>query len=1089
MKKSAIVFTILCLLFLISCGNSSSSKNESSNSETSSDSGKPLDKNVTVSLFLPFDDAICEDYDENDIDTDDSYCINPSDQIIISAYAKEALTDEYSFIEDYSLVTDKAGQDSVQLSFSMDKKHSYLRLFVKVMNKHGKLKLTGGADSITKNEPKIFLAPAGDFARVMSDRNKDEDGSLHSYFEDEGSKGSAAVALKDGSIFMTGGYNFGKGTISDKAFVFDMKSISQKEVKPLPVPLYDHITALLDDGSLTGKSVVGLGITENEALNSSLWVYEPEADKYLTLTLPGSPAMTKAKAITIDGDIYIVGGCSESKAETSVYKISAKTGKIVPEIFARLKTGRCNHAVADVSTVDKDGKKTVKILVIGGSTNYMPEGHETPVTGENFAELVTQSSSKSLPIADRNGLDDSNLKTKGLISPAAVGIVMDDKEKNETIVSVIGGYFAIGDNADVPTETNPYLFVFSQNGENALVYDKNYTPFECARPSAALLGSGDKSKLKYVAVNCGSKEADRTLRHATDQVVFVLQVKRVKDSDLGMEVFSSSVKDTLMDENRDRDSDAVISDGPVAVDGLGQVFMLGGKYVYQVGSYALPGTPSSQVSAKLPPKPIIHVAFEYPIVPPMSYRNIYDMVLMDLKETCVSDPDAPEKCLKNWQEKYYIKYKWEMTESPTPLLEDSKLKLADTEASAGQWLAYQEGKDDPRRAQFKGLMITPKRYSEPNDTYNASKCESECGDEPGYDKSDKYFFRKLSEYLLCRQKYCEKNRTQYYKINIQAETVDKETGFVSDTADITVIPKIIPQARVLVQLTWKQGYKSRAEMDSEEGVNTDLDLHFIKKTSLEAANDPSMTNKEGLLGTKQKIYDIPSTDEEYNRHDDCNFGDNGLISDNVDASGTIQWHASLDIDNSWGGGNYENPEVIGMGPIYDSDGDGKPDVDIFDDQYLVVVGYVNCSSHYEGDDDNEHCQASYSGEDGAYEVDARVTILIDGKDAPRKAGSDRPADSYTSDFKIKLNEWKAIAVIKWDNGWKSSDSNPAWKGNAIVTDQAMTEEGITTDPVSHPVCTYDASDAILIPIWDADTYRNYIMTPDPETGWAIGNCK
>jgi hypothetical protein len=43
-----------------------------------------------------------------------------------------------------------------------------------------------------------------------------------------------------------------------------------------------------------------------------------------------------------------------------------------------------------------------------------------------------------------------------------------------------------------------------------------------------------------------------------------------------------------MDENRDRDSDAVISDGPVAVDGLGQVFMLGGKYVYQVGSYAVP---------------------------------------------------------------------------------------------------------------------------------------------------------------------------------------------------------------------------------------------------------------------------------------------------------------------------------------------------------------------------------------------------------------------------------------------------------------------------------------------------------------------
>ena len=43
-----------------------------------------------------------------------------------------------------------------------------------------------------------------------------------------------------------------------------------------------------------------------------------------------------------------------------------------------------------------------------------------------------------------------------------------------------------------------------------------------------------------------------------------------------------------MDENQDPDSDAQILDGPVAADALGQVFMLGGQYVYQVGSYAVP---------------------------------------------------------------------------------------------------------------------------------------------------------------------------------------------------------------------------------------------------------------------------------------------------------------------------------------------------------------------------------------------------------------------------------------------------------------------------------------------------------------------
>ena len=74
----------------------------------------------------------------------------------------------------------------------------------------------------------------------------------------------------------------------------------------------------------------------------------------------------------------------------------------------------------------------------------------------------------------------------------------------------------------------------------------------------------------------------------SNQVIFVLQVKRVKDSDLGVEVFSSSVKDTLMEGNVDVESDARMADGPVVSNGLGQVYALGGKYVYLVGSYAIP---------------------------------------------------------------------------------------------------------------------------------------------------------------------------------------------------------------------------------------------------------------------------------------------------------------------------------------------------------------------------------------------------------------------------------------------------------------------------------------------------------------------
>jgi len=177
----------------------------------------------------------------------------------------------------------------------------------------------------------------------------------------------------------------------------------------------------------------------------------------------------------------------------------------------------------------------------------------------------------------------------GLIAATAVGVLMDDKEDSEMVVSVIGGYLRDGGDSDEASwVTNPNLFIFSENGENALTYDTNTTPIECSRPSAALLGSEEKNVIKYVAVNCGIKDIDRSSRNASDQVVFVLQVKRVKDSDLGKEVFSSSVKDTLMDDNHDKYSSADIVDGPVAVDALGQVFMFGGKYVYQVGSYAVP---------------------------------------------------------------------------------------------------------------------------------------------------------------------------------------------------------------------------------------------------------------------------------------------------------------------------------------------------------------------------------------------------------------------------------------------------------------------------------------------------------------------
>ena len=279
------------------------------------------------------------------------------------------------------------------------------------------------------------------------------------------------------------------------------------------------------------------------------------------------------------------------------------------------------------------------------------------------------------------------------------------------------------------------------------------------------------------------------------------------------------------------------------------------------------------------------------------------------------------------------------------------------------------------------------------------------------------------------------------------------------------IAEMIDQTRVAVKLTWKQGFKTRAEPEVKEGVMVDLDLHLIKKHSLEAETH-GFHYTEGLLGTSTLTSNIaeycPLNDsepycEKYWRHDDCWYGDPGY---NYDGEESIQWNAKLLLDNSWGGGNYKNPEIIGLGTSGTDN--------ILDDQYLVVVGYANCDSKYS--DGTDHCVPSYTGEDAAYEVDARVEILVDGDEAPRSGTSDVYA-AGTKDFKIKRNEWKAVAVIKWDSE------------DAIVTDSAMSDEGITTDPKNHPVFTYESFNAFLIPIWDAEEYRNHIETNE------IGYCE
>ena len=561
------------------------------------DSGNTGD--FKISLKLPMDiEGVCgefglEDDEDEDAANDYTYCINKTDQISLVIYSKQNVEDDYVYADRSLIPVDNNDKGKKEFIRSL-KKGNYYRFFGEVTNKNETSKLTGGIDGIYYDDEKnyeveIFLAPKGDFVRVVGDRTdvKSDFKSLKSYFDDNGSKGSVAVALKDGRIYMAGGYDMEEDEVVKKAVTFDMKSISSSSAASLPKPLFDHVAALLDDKTETGKVVVGFGTSEDNELNGSLWVYDPKSDKYSEIL--DVQAVTKARAITIDGNVYVVGGCTGNGASNSVYRISSNDGKISAEDFATLKVARCNHAVADFSTYNEEGEKTSsRLLVLGGSKDFSNEGNETIITGGDFAEIINleTGSSELVAITDRNGQDDANLKESGLVAPIATGILMDDSDTNEVVATVSGGYLFDSENNNMTR--NPRFFVFSEAGDK-LIYDANSAPTEyCSRPSAALLGSEEKSVIKYVAVNCGSDKIERGKQDFKEQKIFVLQVKRIKSSELNQEIFSASVKVTLMEGNTDEESDGFMVDGPATVDAMGQVFMFGGKYVYQVGTYAIP---------------------------------------------------------------------------------------------------------------------------------------------------------------------------------------------------------------------------------------------------------------------------------------------------------------------------------------------------------------------------------------------------------------------------------------------------------------------------------------------------------------------
>ena len=455
----------------------------------------------------------------------------------------------------------------------------------------------------------------------------------------------------------------------------------------------------------------------------------------------------------------------------------------------------------------------------------------------------------------------------------------------------------------------------------------------------------------------------------------------------------------------------------------------------------------------LPPKPFIGLKYSSPIGGYKDHRVIKDWVNMEINLSCprkegadettcnkiisdtVSGPDTittndfrDQCCAANWEEQYCLKYRWEMIETPTPLAPETHIGLDNIPLGGeGNW--YEAcGELDPTLASFKGYMITPTPEG------------------------------------------------KYYKISMQAVTIDKQTQLESEITEKIDAPNIIPAARVMVQLTWKEGLQTRAELDRQEGVAVDLDLHLIKKKGMDAcrAEPPA----DGLMCT---VMSRPGLPIDTPTHDDCHWNDLGLNGEYVftDCNGefkTIGWYAAFDLDNRWGGGDYTNPETINLGPITDENPkDGKPDVNPLDDEYLVMVNYNNCQNLQSGGDEAP-CQ------DGGqeYNVHAKVEIFVDGKVAPREGKTDDDPLSRTT-FVIRPREWIVVGTFTWDG--TLVPSTPGWVGDAVVHDLPTTHE---------KVCKFDSTHCRNVTIWDYTAYETWVTTPTPvedEFGGGSGTCE
>ncbi|MCK5808130.1 hypothetical protein KAH37_03980 [bacterium] len=516
-------------------------------------------------------------------------CFVPEDKITISVYRKAFPSDDYLYVQQEVItVTDKSMWGGKFPYIRTLTTGSYYKFFVVVTNKNQKIKMAGGVEGVVYDSAKnksisIFLSNVADFARVTTD-GKDE-GSISTYVESLGSKGVGAAALQDGRVFMTGGYSVDTDTVLQNTILFNPSSLSKNGSKSLPTPLWDHSMATLRDGSESGKVIIAFGKTSAANYSSSVYSYDPEADKYISINNIAGRTGTRSLQ-SADGSVYIFGGCDAAKAFGDVLKVDAKTGKV--GVFTKMNTARCYHSVADLSYEDDNGFHP-RFLIVGGLTKDASIAIGDYVTGEAFAELLTDAGSTPIKLVPASEFD----VPKRLAYQASAGITWvtaateTTAETRAFAASVVGGVLFAEDKNS--TTTSQSLYSIYKVGKDWMI-NRNTSPLSCAFPTMAQIPSIYETKL--AAVNCGpaldSGQAATELPNRNSSglpQMFVLQLNRTNYN--GKVVVSAAARISINGADFVDQPNSLYTyiDGPTVVNSTGQAYLLGSHYIYKASGY------------------------------------------------------------------------------------------------------------------------------------------------------------------------------------------------------------------------------------------------------------------------------------------------------------------------------------------------------------------------------------------------------------------------------------------------------------------------------------------------------------------------